>query len=1101
MKKYIYLFQALLFSVSAFCTDISRIKFEYLTVDDGLSQGTIEDILQDGQGMMWFATRDGLDRYDGQNFTVFRNNNNDPNSLASNWILSLAIDPNGKMWIGSSGGLNVYDPIIDKLTRIPVNDEVDQAFHGGQVYDINVDFDSTLWISTTNGLAHYFPKKNTFITYTSNAKGGSPLPASIIYSTLITKDGRLFVAAEADPIFEFNKKDGTFSAIPYKKAYPGANFRKSIQEDQNGLFYIVAENSAVHIYDPRTSETKMITTENGTLNVLSIKTKVLFVSPHEVWIGTDGGGINIYDPISGEMQYLIPDNRNSTSLNSKAVFKLYQDKDQNIWVGHYNMGISVWKKNKEKFISYHFNPYDPQTLNKEVVSAIFEDSKGRIWVGQDGGGLDLFYPENQTFEHFRHESGNPQSLTTDVILTIHEDPDGNLLLGTYSGGLMIFDPDRKKVIKAFGREDGLPCLNIWTIFKDSKSRYWMAFLQSGVGLYYPANRSFVYYSPTDSLHRINSSMVMHITEDRNGRIWFGSENAGICVLDAEKGTTKNYLHDDKNKNSVSSNDVKSILFDDKYAWIATNGGGLNRLDLKTDSFKIFNMNGGLSSDALMSMLQDKQGNFWISSTRGMMKFNPTTFAIDKYDKSQGLQGTEFKYNSQCQLSDGRMMFGGVNGLTVFNPDSIRKSQVIASVVFTDFKIFNESVIPGAKGSPLKNHINFTDHIRLRYNQSVFTLVFASIDNNSPIKNLFRYKLEGFDSKWVEAGNRNFVSYTNLDPGKYTFLLQGSNSDGVWNETPRKISIRIRPPWYRTYVAIILFVLISGYLIYTYIKEREMRAIHDKKVLQQKIDEAKAQLSNKVSELEKQHEELQRRDEAEKNTRFLMEGVARMSDIIAKKRRNLEDLATGFIAELVRYVDASAGEVFIADDSDPTQVTLMATGEFSYSTGQERKFVINSGEGYVGTCYREKKTITMDDLPDDYVILRSGLGEIPLHHIVLVPLVQDNVCVGVIEIASIGKLEEHKIRFIEKITESLASVVTIIKANEKSNMMLEQNNIQAEELHSQEEEMRQNLEELMATQETSLKHTKQLEEELRLKTSELNLLQQELKVLKAKKAGV
>ena len=239
---------------------------------------------------------------------------------------------------------------------------------------------------------------------------------------------------------------------------------------------------------------------------------------------------------------------------------------------------------------------------------------------------------------------------------------------------------------------------------------------------------------------------------------------------------------------------------------------------------------------------------------------------------------------------------------------------------------------------------------------------------------------------------------------------------------------------------------------------------------------------------------------EKNTRFLMEGVAKMSDIIAKKRRNLEDLATGFIAELVRYTDASAGDVFIVDDSDPSQVTLMATGEFSFSTRQERKFAINSGEGYVGTCYKEKKTLMIDNLPDDYVILRSGLGEISLHHVVLVPLIQDNVCVGVIEIASIGKMEEHKIQFIEKIAESLASVVTIIKANEKSNMMLEQNNIQAEELHAQEEEMRQNLEELMATQETSQKHTKELEEELRVKVSELNALQEEFKILKAKKAG-
>jgi len=1099
MKKFIYLFQALLFSVSAFCTDLSRIKFEYVTVDDGLSQGTIEDILQDKQGMMWIATRDGLNRYDGQKFLVFRNNSNDSNSLASNWVLSLAIDPDGKLWIGSSGGLNVYDPRLDKITRIPVNVSDAQAFHGGQVYDINVDFDNTLWISTTSGLSHYFPQKQTFTTYTTSTKSGS-LPINGIFSTLVTRDKRLYVAAESDPIYEFDRKTETFREISYRKAYYGANFRKSIQEDQNGLLYIAAENSAIHVYNPRTSETQMITTGEGGLNALSIKTKVLFVSSHEVWIGTDGGGINIYDPTSGTIQYLTPDNRNSTSLNNKAVLKLYQDKDQNIWVGHYNTGISVWKRNKEKFISYHNNPFDTRTLNKEVVCGIFEDSKGRIWVAQDGGGLGLFHPETQTFEHFRHENGNPQSLTTDVILTIHEDPDGNLLLGTYSGGLMIFDPIRKKVIKAFGMADGLPCMNIWTIFKDSKERYWVAFLQSGVGLYNPADRSFIYYTPSDSTHHISSSMIMHITEDSSGKIWLGSENGGVCVLDVEQGTTKSYRHDEKNKNSISNNDVKSILFDDQYAWIATNGGGLNRLDLKTDSFRIFNIASGLSSDALMAMLKDRKGNIWISSTRGMMKFNPTTFKIDKYDKSQGLQGTEFKYNAQCLLSDGRMMFGGVDGINVFNPDSVRNSQIVASVNFTDLKIFNESIIPGEKGSPLKNHINFTDHIRLRHKQSVFTIEFAAIDYNSPQKNLYRYQMEGFDNEWIEAGNRNFVTYTNLDPGKYTFLLQGSNSDGVWNETPRKISIRIRPPWYKTIVAISLFVLILGYLIYAYIKEREIRAIHDKKILQKKIDEAQTQLNNKVKELEKQQEELLRRDELEKNTRFLMEGVSKMSDIIAKKRRNLEDLATGFIAELVRYVDASAGDVFIADDSDLTLVTLMATGEFSFSTRHDRKFVINSGEGYVGTCYKEKKTLAIDNLPDDYVILKSGLGEISLHHVVLVPLVQDNVCVGVIEVASIGKMEDYKIQFIEKIAESLASVVTIIKANEKSNMMLEQNNIQAEELHAQEEEMRQNLEELMATQETSQKHAKEIEEELRLKTVELNELQEEFKVLKAKIAG-
>ncbi len=1100
MKKAIILFQALLFSISAFSTDLSRIKFEYLSVDDGLSQGTIEDILQDKEGMMWFATRDGLNRYDGQKFTVFRNSINDTNSLASNWVLSLAIDPNGKLWIGSTGGLNIYDPKSDKISRIQTNGKDALSFKGGQVYDINVDFDSTLWISTTNGLVHYFPEKHVFTTYSHDPNKVSSLPVNIIFNTLITKNKRLYVAVDADPIFEFNRKDESFTPIDYKKDYLGANSRKSIQEDQKGLLYIVSENGALHIYNPETGAIQMITAGPGELNALSIKTKVLFLSSREVWIGTDGGGINIYDPISGKVDYLVPDSRNSTSLNNKAVFKLYQDKDQNVWVGQYNTGISVWKRNKEKFVSYHNNPFNPTTINKEVVCGIFEDSEGRIWLGQDGGGLDLFHPEDQSFEHFRHEDGNPQSLTTDVILAIHEDPDGNLLLGTYAGGLMIFDPVRKKVIKAFGTADGLPCLNIWTIFKDSKSRYWMAFLHAGVGLYNPADRSFVFYTPSDSVHHINSKDIMHITEDSRGRIWFGSENGGLSVLDESKGTLKVYVHNEKNSNSISNNDIKSILFTERYAWIATNGGGLNRLDLKTDSFKIFNMESGLTSDALMSMLKDKQGNFWISSTRGLMKFNPEKFTIEKYDKSQGLQGTEFKYNAQFQLSNGSMMFGGVNGLTVFNPDSIRSSKVLASVVFTDLKIFNESVIPGIKGSPLKYHINFTDHFRLRHNQSVFTLEFASIDYNSPKKNLYRYKLEGFDDKWIEAGNRNFVTYTNLDPGNYTFLLQGSNSDGVWNETPRKISIRIRPPWYKTIVAITLFILILGYMIYAYLRERVIRANQDKKILQQKIDEAQAQLNNKVRELEKQQKELQHRDEMERDTRFLMEGISIMSDIIAKKRRNLEDLATGYIAELVRYVDASAGDVYIVDNSDEALPKLMATGEFAFSTGHERRYEIIAGEGYVGTCYKEKKTLVIDDLPDDYVVLRSGLGEISLHHLVLVPLLQDNLCVGVIEVASIKKLDNHKIQFIEKIAESLASVVAIIKANEKSNMMLEQNNVQAEELRAQEEEMRQNLEELMATQESSQKHAKQIEDELYLKINELNALQEELKVLKAKKAG-
>ncbi|HJZ41023.1 MAG TPA: two-component regulator propeller domain-containing protein [Bacteroidales bacterium] len=1094
MKRLIILLNSLIIVLQVFCTDVSKIKFEYLTVDDGLSQGVVEDILQDMQGFMWIATRDGLNRYDGRQFTTFRNDRNDPQSLASNWILSLAEDRSGKLWIGSEG-LNLYDPVMSRMTRIPVKPDDPQAFHGGRVYSITVDFDSTLWFSTTNGLVHYFPKQNRYKTYTHDPDDPGSPGSTEVFSTYVTRDNRLLVGLNADPVYEFDRKNETFTAIRYKLAYTGSNNLKYMQEDQNGLIYITSEFSAVHVYNPVTGESRLIDRTEGGLNATSIKTRVLPVNANEIWIGTDGGGINIHDPVTGEMQYLMVDTRNNYSLSGNAIFKIYQDRDKNIWVGHFGSGISVWKRNKEIFTSYAHNPFNPASINKEVVTGIYEDASGRIWIGQDGGGLSLFNEENQAFEHIRARAGDPGSLTSDVILSFNEDPDGNLLLGTYSGGMMVFNPDTRRVEKAYFASDGVGSNHVWYIFKDSKGRYWLATLGAGFTLFDPLTKTFTNFSQSSEEIASCSNSIMTITEDDQGRIWLGSENAGICVLDYDRKEIRNYRHDENNKNSISYNDIKSIVFLSNYAWIATNGGGLNRLDLRTDSFRIYTTDNGLTSDALMGILIDNKSNLWISSTRGLMKFNPVTEEIEVYDKSQGIQGSEFKYNSQCHLRDGRMMFGGVNGLTFFHPDSIRYSSIIPNIVFTDFKIYDKSAIPGAKHSPIKQHINFTGFIKLNPRQSAFTIEFASLDYNTPAKNRFMYKLEGFDEDWVNAGNRSFVTYTNLDAGKYTFLLKGSNSDGLFNENPRKLVIRIRPPWYVTRLAVVLYVILAAMLIVLYIKQREKQSIQDKLILEEKIQEAQAELKGKVNELERKQEELRRRDEEEKDIRFFTEGIARFSDIIAKKRRNLEELATGIISELVRYVDASAGGIFILDDSDPGHLLLKATGEFCFSSDNERKPVFEAGEGTIGTCFIEQKTIVLENAPDNYIKMRSGLGEISLHHVIYIPVLQDKMCVGVIEIASIQKLPPNKVMFCEKIAESLAAIVAIIKANEKTQEMLERNNIQAEELRAQEEEMRQNLEELQATQDMSQRKEKEIVAELAEKTKLIGILQEDIRKLK------
>jgi ligand-binding sensor domain-containing protein len=1096
MKRLAFLMIALICLSSAFSTDISKIKFEYLTVDDGLSQGIVEDILQDRQGFMWFATHDGLNRYDGIQFTVFRNERDDPQSLAANWIISLAEDKTGNIWIGSQG-LNQYDPVMNRMTRIPVNADDQNAYQGGRVDNITVDFDSTIWFSTINGLAHYFPKQNRFKTYKHDPNNPKSIGTTNVSSTFLTRDNRLFVSTNSDPIYEYDRKTDSFKEISYKLAYQGKNSGKYIQEDLQGSLYIIAEFSGVHILNLATGEIKFMDKKVGGLNTENIRTRVLRVGPDEMWIGTDGGGINIYNPLTETMQYLMADTKSNNSLSGNAILCIYQDRDMNIWVGHYGSGISVWKRNKEKFVSYSHNPLNPASINKEIVSAIYEDSRGRIWIGQDGGGLSLFNEAEKSFEHIRYRAGVPGSLTSDVILAIHEDPSGNLLLGTYAGGLMVYDPDAGRVIKAFNSSNGMASDHVYTIFKDSKGRYWFSDNRSGFSFYDPVNYTFENIGPSSEGISSCSNQVLDIVEDPAGKIWIGTENAGFCIIDYDKKETKSYRFDINNKNSLSYNDVKSIVFIDNYAWIATNGGGLNRMDTKTDSFKVFTLAEGLSSNALMGLLKDTNNNLWISSTRGLMKFNTKTGEVEIFDKSQGIQGSEFKFNSQIVLRDGRMMFGGVNGLTVFHPDSIKNSTIIPKVAFTDFKIFDKSVIPGIKGSPLSKSINFTSFIKLNHKQSVFTIEFASLDYNAPAKNRYMYKLEGFDDNWNNAGNRRSVTYTNLDAGKYTFLIKGSNSDGVWNNVARKIVLRIRPPWYMTKFAIVIFLLAIILLIVYYIKQREKQSVHDKLILEQKIQEAQAELKGKAHKLEEQQEEIRRRDEAEKDIRFFSDGIALLSDIIAKKRRDLEDLATAIISELVRYINAKAGGIFVMDDSDPQHIVLRAAGEFCLSSDKGINQMFEVGEGNIGTCYVEKQTLKMDNIPDGYVVLRSGLGSISLHHAIYVPIIQDKSCVGVIEIASTGKLPDHKVTFVEKIAESLASIIMITKANEKTNNMLEQNNAQAEELRAQEEEMRQNLEELMATQEESQRKEKEILAELVSKTTMVKKLQEELAKLKKK----
>ncbi|MBN1116953.1 MAG: PAS domain-containing protein [Bacteroidales bacterium] len=1046
-------------SVNLIAQSQNKLKFEHLTVDDGLSQNTIEKIFQDNQGFIWIATRDGLNKFDGIKFTKYRFDRTDPNSIASSWVSAIAEDGEGNIWIGSLEGLNILDCKTGKLRRVK-DDTINHTYVSGNVYDIEVDYDNSLWIGTINGLIHYVPEKKTFEAFRDNLK------SQAVFDIEITSENSVYIAVDADPIYKFNRKDKTFSEISYKQKYFGSNYKKTIKEVEPQNLYISSEGAAIHILNVKNNESELLDVGPNHLNSSNVQTAPLKVSPSEIWIGTDGGGINIYNPSTESMSYLKFDPQNQYSISGGAIFDLFQDIHGNIWVGHYGTGISLWKKYEEKFVSYKPSPFDPNAISNGVVTASFEDSKGRIWIGIDGGGLQRFIPETGKFKHYNYDENNPKSLASDIIMSIDEDAYGNLIIGTYAAGIMIFNPETEEMIHQITTKNGLSSNNIWDIYHAIDGRYYLASLGTGIDILNPADSTFEYLHYNNADNPFFSSVPMFITEDSDGNLWYGSEGTGLGIYSLDSEEKHVFQLEGGNLNSLSNNDVKCIVFLDGFAWIATNGGGLNRLDLNDFSFKIFTQKDGLTSNALMGILVDDNKNMWVSSVNGLMKIKPVedSIIVTSYDKTQGLQGNEFKYNSQFRLKDGRMIFGGLNGINIFNPDSIRPNPIVPNVVFTDFKIMNESVKIGTKKSALKKHINYAKSIVLSHKDRVISIEFSSLDFTSPEKNIFKYMLDGFDDGWDIIENSNSVTYTNLPPGKYTFRLIGSNSDGHFLSEERNISFKVKPPWYKTNIFILFVFLLVFYIIFLFIKRRDETTKKEKELLQKKIDDTDKKLIEKERELEKKVVEFDRKTKDEYEVNFQYQGLAKFSDIISKERRDISSLSRALITELVQYSGANAGVIYIPDDSDPQNIILRKSGDYSFDTDSEKEFDFHSGEGYIGTCFVEKKTLIIENLPKNYIKLKSGLGETSIKHDLIVPVLLDNECMGILEIASIEKLPQFKVEFIEKVADNFGSVIAITKANEKTKEMLEQNEQQSQELQAQEEELRQNLEEMQATQE-------------------------------------
>jgi ligand-binding sensor domain-containing protein/DNA-binding CsgD family transcriptional regulator len=848
----IVLCNCLMQSYTAPYPDPENLQFLKLDQSNGLPHNNIECIYKDCDGLVWFGTRNGLCSYNGYDIKVYWSGN-DPASISGDRILSIAEDKSGNLWIGTySEGLNKFNKRTEKFTRYNHIDAVNE-----RINRISVFSDSTIWICTNKGLAMYIPESDSFMVYRSRPNDGFALNSDYVYDIIETNRGEVYVATESDDIQRFDRDKERFFNISYRRVKElSSNYRKRIVEDVNGVLWISANVHGLCSYDPASGESEIYLQGEGQLTTNVLNGDMAVDREGNIWICTDGGGINILDPQTRHFRYIRKDETREKSLSTDHIYCIYFDELNTVWIGTFGEGVNYYNPDRYKFRTYFITPGDLDVLKGKSVLSVYQDSKNRLWAGTDGYGLYRFDSDGSRYR-YNHDPGNPNSLTTDVITSLNEDGEGNMLIGTYSGGLLLFNPEKNTFIRFDNpSQGGSPTsINIWQIVPDSKGRIWLGLLGEAVDLYDRQEKTFKNFGPNSALpDKIDFENVMSIMEDRDGDIWFGTEGEGIYILENETGRLMRIAAD--SADVIATKGIIRSMYQDRwgYIWIGSEGQGLFRFDKNNYRFVKYSAKEELPNNIVQSIIEDSQGKLWIGTSGGLCILNPETGKIRTFVREDGLSSNEFNQNSLIRLSDGRLAIGSTKGLDIFSPLDIKLNQNLPAIVFSKLEILNKEVKAGTeinKRVILQENINYTKALVLTHREKVFALEFAAINYILPEKCQYKYMLRGFDDDWIETGpDYRRASYSNLEPGEYIFRVIASNNDGKWGNNERSLIIRVRPSFYNTWlfrIIMIIILLAVVYFIYRYRlnlhKSRFMKtqAEQEKRIIQLEKDKLEMEL--------------------------------------------------------------------------------------------------------------------------------------------------------------------------------------------------------------------------------------------------------------------
>ncbi|TAF35778.1 MAG: GAF domain-containing protein [Cytophagales bacterium] len=861
----------------------SQARFEHYSTEKGLSQNSINAIMQDRMGFLWFATQDGLNVYDAYNFQVFSASSGDTTTLSSSYVNTLFQDSQGRIWVGTSEGINLYNPFSKTFLHYFNEEENREHLLSENIKCFAEGADKRVWAGTDGGVKCLNPQTSVFELVKST------LGLSVT-SLLKGKNGQIWIGTETGLYVLDPQKLSLSSPLPEPLITASV---QTLYYDKKGRLWIGTTNGLFCIYHNGAFNQYMYEPNGSSLNTISfpVITSILQDQKGYIWAGTQGGGLNVISP-NGRVERIAHSEEQIHSLSHDIVHSLFEDSSGTIWVGTYN-GLDKYDEERDVFAAYRSPLQYAATQVEGEVLSICQLRNANVWVGTEQGIWILAPQANSTYKVEKLASKGV-SFDNALVSSIFEDSEGLVWVGTSGSGLYCYNPKNKQIQRYLYSESNANTLSdnyINIVYEDRRKVIWVG-TSGGLNSINKENSAITRYQRSEDRKpgSISDNNVWCIKEDTYGVLWVGT-SLGLNRFKRENGRFVNYFKTPDNK-SISNNYVVSIFEDSNGSvWFGTHGGGLNKYNNQTGHFEHFTEKEGLPSSVVYGICEDSEKQLWLSTNKGLVRFNNKTKQFRFFDANDGLKSNRFTPNAVLFTFQRELLVGSINGLIVFKPILVKDNQFLPPVRITDFKLFNQSV-QLSSDSILQKSILETEFIELAYDQNVFSFDFVALNFRLSQKNNYAYMLENFDEDWSFTNGKNRVaSYTNVPPGEYVFKVKASNNDGVWNTTITEIRISIKPPYWQTWwFRILMLVLVMG-LAYTVYRVRIVQMERQKQRLSRLVKQRTRELQH-----EKEKLELLYKDNLNKNNEILeinidlkqkKEEILAQRDDIERQRNELE----------------------------------------------------------------------------------------------------------------------------------------------------------------------------------------------------------------------